>query len=405
MAMTGTATLTFITSAKRQLIPRMPQEVITASPVVKFARPRRSSSADMISLLDADLTCAGGAQAGVHRPTHGDMDKSNSCFENITATLRSLNDEELTEIVEAYITFGGRHRATGDRLNAFVDGLCHVPSVHAQSLLARHVILAPAPDAELVKRVLFVVARGIVESKGLISTNLIQAARALAFEQDTLPVELRQRSLASQARLILGIIAASVQRVDETAAHAIVAELETQLGLHDEAQSVSLRARREAGEELMSKMHPHHPDYEEWAWEARAPHREEEDKMVLLESLGNARMPRSLGHILSYVNSSTATRSMRRASVSALRHYDCEQSAGALIEAVAMDSEPQVRVDAYRVCVCTSRNGIRAASAVSGLMRKYPAVTLHVPSLPRRPWTQHPAHRFISAGIVHIRLQ
>jgi len=83
------------------------------------------------------------------------------------------------------------------------------------------------------------------------------------------------------------------------------------------------------------------------AFAARAPHREEEHKMVLLESLGNARMSRSLTHIISHVNSSVATPTMRRAGVSALRHFDCERSAGALIEAVTMDRWYHVRQDAY----------------------------------------------------------
>lgn len=339
MKSTSETAVKLLKSASTRAVPKLPADVVRSSPVAEALTRPKPDTPGLLAAVDQGMECV----LRFATLDEGNSGERSRCFDNLTSSLARATEPQLDLIADKYLAGA----EPGPALDLMVDAFGHLPTGRAQAQLTRHVLRASEPDEELVKRTLIVISRGLRTSPEAPSPALVRAIEDMAFHQETLPPALRTKVIRQRGLLMVGVLVRELSRFRSDEAHRLVQRLEDELGHHQDHATLQLRQRREAAEHDLSQLHPSHPRFDELAYQLRAPHREEEHKLVLLESLGNAALPRSLTHIISHVNSSVATPTMRRAGVSALRHFDCERSAGALIEAVTMDRWYHVRQDAY----------------------------------------------------------
>ncbi|XP_062593831.1 uncharacterized protein LOC134255325, partial [Saccostrea cucullata] len=211
---------------------------------------------------------------------------SGFCFRNIVNQLLELPDEEVVKIAEFYFTvlppsIFKYRKATENMVDAFGT----MNTELSERLLAEKVLLSPTPDHDLVSRVLTHVA---IKDKAP-SELMLKTLEDAVFHQEKFPTEFY---------------------INET------------LGQYP----WEYRQRRS----LMTFKEMEDYDYQ---------------KVILLETLGNARLDESYDYILSHINS-TNSPWIKRAGCHALRSYHHDHAAETLLHLALNDEDQAVRYEA-----------------------------------------------------------
>ena len=260
------------------------------------------------------------------------------------------------------------------RAETLVDALGGVYSASAQELLVSRAVMQPVGgprlqhgargDDGMARRVLLGLAHAYQQDNCVPAASVVSQIEQLAqlhipVPDDlvaghteavdvSLPSHLHSRAVREQSTLLLGIAADRLRGAGQLkAATAIVDKLEKYLGAHDSAatraETQKVRERRDAAHMRLAELGPAHPDFAAAAHDAYRPHAAEARRALLLEAVGNAAHPQSVSLLAGHLLSNATNPELRRAGVSALRHFNCTASAHALLEAAVLDPWQDVR--------------------------------------------------------------
>ncbi|CAG2251002.1 unnamed protein product [Mytilus edulis] len=165
---------------------------------------------------------------------------------------------------------------------------------------------------------------GLEESTIHVTKNMIAAMEDLVFNKENHPEEMYKEDLHERVLLCLGSVSHKLSKVGrEEEAIKITVRVHQWLGIHDPFEYRKKRAIQSEQEQI---------DYDHW-------------RVILLETLGNARMDFSFEYIVSHINS-TNSAWIKRAGVHALRKYEHEMAADEMYKAAMYDENDEVRYEA-----------------------------------------------------------
>ena len=280
-----------------------------------------------------NVSAHGAEEPSLVAPSHA------PCFAELVGALSSWRMPQLLQQLDAFMAEG----PTRLHLTVYLDALGHVGSDDAQMLLINEVLLTHDffEDMDLVKHALLALTHSIMQGH-CCSDSLLNTLDQLAFPTSA-PTEPGAEELQHRAALVLGIAANALARQDPARAALWSARLHAALGMHDADDAQRRSALRAEAEHRLAQTHPSSPEYDRLAGDLHSHIQHEQRQMVLLEALGNAAHSASLPHVISHANSSHAPAPVRRAAISALGQFSCQDSHDALLQSAVADHDPLVR--------------------------------------------------------------
>ncbi|XP_071094116.1 uncharacterized protein [Haliotis cracherodii] len=217
-----------------------------------------------------------------------------------------------------------------DERYLFLDILCRRGDEDSQKLVLQYVLNDQDATEDELRRPLF---HYVVLKEPIPET--VTSVKQLCFDGDYKHIPTVEMTLTQKrACLTLGALARSLSDIgNNTAAENVLEKLENKLGFYNHTLSSPILDRK--------KRSIHDFDYEQ--------HHHIVSKMVLLHSLGNAGMPRSLRHIRSYLQPNLGSPTWRRAAANSLRQYTCNESALLLFDILAHEENEKVHKEAREV--------------------------------------------------------
>ncbi|XP_021353372.1 uncharacterized protein LOC110450253 [Mizuhopecten yessoensis] len=280
----------------------------------------------------------------------------NICFFKIVDILRSLPDAELTKIAEHYFNIISR---TLNKNKANIQTILDVFGVlwtdHAQDLLTKHIFLNSDPDHALIQRLLVhVVGVDTVPTETILTTM-----EDIAFNPWKFPKSFYNRDTYHRTLLALGSVSNKLIKAGfKDRALWLMDKVHDMVGLHDPWEYRTKRAAMSEAEQI---------DYDR-------------RRVVLLETLGNARLDESFVYIMSHINT-TNSPWIKRAGCHALRKYNHQEAANVLLNAAIGDDDENVRYEAILLyqahpkssVIAPVDNRVRTANGTSMIVDPYSA--------------------------------
>ncbi|VDI24688.1 Hypothetical predicted protein, partial [Mytilus galloprovincialis] len=255
------------------------------------------------------------------QPQNGRTLEANACFFKIVDVLKSIPEEELIKLANYYFVElkPTRSRYVG-AMNTMLDAFGVLYTNFSENLLADYILKSPDPKPTLILRLL----THIVGKDNPPHDNMISAMEDLVFNKDDHPEEMYKEDLHERVLLCLGSVSHKLTKAGrEEEAIKITVRVHQWLGIHDPFEYRKKRAIQSEQEQI---------DYDHW-------------RVILLETLGNARMDFSFEYIVSHINS-TNSPWIKRAGVHALRKYEHEMAADEMYKAAMYDENDEVRYEA-----------------------------------------------------------
>ncbi|VDH91582.1 Hypothetical predicted protein [Mytilus galloprovincialis] len=255
------------------------------------------------------------------QPENGRTLEANACFFKIVDVLKAIPEEELTKLANYYFVElkSDRSRYVG-AMNIMLDAFGVIYTNFSENLLADYILKSPDPKPTLILRLL----THIVGKDNPPHDNMIAAMEDLVFNKDNHPEEMYKEDLHERVLLCLGSVSHKLTKAGrEEEAIKITVRVHQWLGIHDPFEYRKKRAIQSEQEQI---------DYDHW-------------RVILLETLGNARMDFSFEYIVSHINS-TNSPWIKRAGVHALRKYEHEMAADEMYKAAMYDENDEVRYEA-----------------------------------------------------------
>ncbi|CAG2189963.1 unnamed protein product [Mytilus edulis] len=255
------------------------------------------------------------------QPENGRTLEANACFFKIVDVLKAVPEEELTKLANYYFVElkSDRSRYVG-AMNTMLDAFGVLYTNFSENLLADYILKSPEPKPTLILRLL----THIVGKDNPPHDNMIAAMEDLVFNKENHPEEMYKEDLHERVLLCLGSVSHKLSKVGrEEEAIKITVRVHQWLGIHDPFEYRKKRAIQSEQEQI---------DYDHW-------------RVILLETLGNARMDFSFEYIVSHINS-TNSAWIKRAGVHALRKYEHEMAADEMYKAAMYDENDEVRYEA-----------------------------------------------------------
>ncbi|KAL8609979.1 hypothetical protein ACOMHN_029472 [Nucella lapillus] len=274
---------------------------------------RKKQLGDVMDQVTGNLTCMR------TQPKTASVKVLQECFHSLVAVLTSLSNTDVTTLTQDYL--GRKTRGTHYQRDKehMMDALWSVDTEHAQNEVMRAVLLSNPPDADHVERLLYLIGGGDHLPSEFITGTVV----SLTLKPEEHSEIFRSGELRHRLVLVLGIVIGQLQTAGQTErASDLAKRLQDMLGLHD---PYAFRQKRSTMTEA----------------EALA---EDQWKVVLLESLGNANLDQSYEHIVSHVNNSNS-QWVTRAGVHALRNYHHEHAANVILKAAMYDEHRTVRYE------------------------------------------------------------
>ncbi|XP_052074035.1 uncharacterized protein LOC127711918 [Mytilus californianus] len=255
------------------------------------------------------------------QPENGRTLAANTCFFKIVDVLKSIPEDELVKLAKYYFVElkSDRSRYVG-AMNIMLDAFGVIYTNFSENLLADYILKSSDPKPTLILRLL----THIVGKDNPPHDNMIAAMEDIVFNKENHPEEIYKENLHERVLLCLGAVShklTKVGRVEE--AISITVRVHQWLGIHDPFVYRKKRAIQSEQEQI---------DYDHW-------------RVILLETLGNARMDFSYEYIVSHINS-TNSPWIKRAGVHALRKYEHEMAADEMYKAAMFDENDEVRYEA-----------------------------------------------------------
>ncbi|XP_076472269.1 uncharacterized protein LOC143301765, partial [Babylonia areolata] len=320
----GQGQLQFLTKIKvknvQSLVPPDVAMVNTSIHVDKVQKKSRRKTAPektlqkMTDQITGNLTCmrTPGAEGRV----------IHDCFKLLLAVLKSLPNRDVTTLAHDYL--GPKTRLTQYQRDQehMLDALWSVGTAHAQNAVTGTVLLSDSPDPPYVERLLYLIGG----NDHLPSEFILQTIVTLTLKPEEQAKVYRSGVLRHRLVLILGALIGRLREAGQTErASSLGSQVQDMLGLHDPYEFRRKRSTMTEEETIAE---------DQW-------------KVVLLESLGNARLDQSYEHIVSHVNN-TNSQWVKRAGVHALRHYHHEHAANVILMAAMYDEHDTVRFESAR---------------------------------------------------------
>ncbi|XP_062616046.1 uncharacterized protein LOC134277751 [Saccostrea cucullata] len=264
--------------------------------------------------IEGNLTCM------ENQPAEGSHSLA-VCFHNIVILLKRLPDKEIVNLADFY--FQDLHPKTSLRkhmIENMLDVYSALNTELTEKLLVEKFFLNPKPDPEFIQRIVAHIATNDKAPHELLLNTLEDAV----FHQEKFPKEFYHRGTYSRCLLALGAISnllvkeGQLQRAKE-----MIRKVHGMLGMHDPWE---YRKKRSVMTEEEKESYDHH-------------------KVILLETLGNARMEESYDYIISHINS-TNSQWIKRAGCHALRKYEHQHAADSLLYSALFDEDQSVRYEA-----------------------------------------------------------
>nr|XP_022327831.1 uncharacterized protein LOC111127102 [Crassostrea virginica] len=243
------------------------------------------------------------------------------CFRNIVEIMKSMPDEDVLRIAEFYFEeldtgLPRNRRAKQNMIDVF--GVLSTPM--SDKILAEKIFLNPNPDPELVTRIL----THLATKPNSPHEVLLQVLEDAVFHKEKFPESFYGKDTHSRCMLALGAVSHKLSKEGTIhRARRAVEWAHSFLGLHDPYEYRKKRA-------LMSEKEKESYDLQ---------------KVILLETIGNARLDESYDYIISHINS-TNSQWIKRAGCHALRKYDHQHAADTLLYAALFDEDQSVRYEA-----------------------------------------------------------
>ncbi|CAG2251005.1 unnamed protein product [Mytilus edulis] len=292
------------------------------------------------------------------QPQNGRTLEANACFFKIVDVLKSIPEEELIKLANYYFVElkPTRARYVG-AMNTMLDAFGVLYTNFSENLLADYILKSPDPKPTLILRLL----THIVGKDNPPHDNMIAAMEDLVFNKDDHPEEMYKEDLHERVLLCLGSVSHKLTKAGrEEEAIKITVRVHQWLGIHDPFEYRKKRAIQSEQEQI---------DYDHW-------------RVILLETLGNARMDFSFEYIVSHINS-TNSAWIKRAGVHALRKYEHEMAADEMYKAAMREDVNGTGViDPYESGVMEIAPHLREKRSV-GFLEKFPKINfrLEAPSV------------------------
>ncbi|KAJ8320504.1 hypothetical protein KUTeg_002091 [Tegillarca granosa] len=309
--------LHFLTRVSAKYYIKPTDDMLTSSIHVDNVKPYRRKYKNIKQArkeIYGNLTCM------FNQPEKGSPDL-NKCFSDIVEILKSLTDEQQTEIAEYYFVrlrpVLTRNRADTE---AILDAFGILNTNHSQFLLNKLILLNPKPDVVLIQRLLFhIVAADTIPYEPMLIT-----LEDICFNSNKFPKQMFQNDTYYRALLTLGSVAGKLDQAGyKKRALWITNNVHNMLGMHDPWKYRKKREVMTEKEMLLYDLH----------------------RVVLLETLGNAKLDVSYDYIISHINS-TNSPWIKRAGVHALRGYKHQQAADDMLYSALYDEDENVRYEA-----------------------------------------------------------
>ncbi|XP_063397426.1 uncharacterized protein LOC134681722 [Mytilus trossulus] len=255
------------------------------------------------------------------QPENGRTLVANACFFKIVDVLKSIPEEELVKLANYYFVElkSDRSRYVG-AMNYMLDAFGVLYTNFSENLLTDYILKSPHPKITLILRLM----THIVGKDNPPHDNMIAAMEDIVFNKENHPKEMYRENLLERVLLCLGSVSHKLSKVGRLAeAISITERVHQWLGIHDPFVYRKKRAIQSEQEQI---------DYDHW-------------RVILLETLGNARMDFSYEYIVSHINS-TNSPWIKRAGVHALRKYEHEMAANEMYKAAMYDENDEVRYEA-----------------------------------------------------------
>ncbi|XP_046568758.1 uncharacterized protein LOC124277142 [Haliotis rubra] len=252
-------------------------------------------------------------------PAKGDANRT-QCVQELREILQALHPEDYKEFVNSVLNVScgaAESNCSVERL-VFIDIVARIADEISQELIVKHVLNRTDPNEEELRHVFIhciAIAKPIMQ--------VVRAVEGYCFGVgDQHHGSINLTVVQTRACLAVGSLARNLHLYSNSSdAVRLVEKIESWITKHE--------------------MHPH--------YRHKRSVRIEKDshyiisKKILLHSLGNAGHPQSLNRIISLTSPGHGHHDWRRAAVEALRHYRCNQSAGALLESALRDAKQSVR--------------------------------------------------------------
>ncbi|XP_046375524.2 uncharacterized protein LOC124148470 [Haliotis rufescens] len=252
-------------------------------------------------------------------PEKGDANRT-QCVQELREILQALHTDDYKEFVHSVLNVSCGVVETNcsvERL-VFIDIVARIADEISQEVIVKRVLNRTDPDEEELRHVFI---HCIAIQKPIV--QVVQAVEDYCFGiEDQHHGSINLTVVQTRACLAIGSLARNLHLYSNSSdAVRLVGKIESWITKHE--------------------MHPH--------YRHKRSVRIGKDshyiisKKILLHSLGNAGHPKSLNRIISHTSPGQGHHDWRRAAVEALRHYRCNQSAGALLESVLRDDKQSVR--------------------------------------------------------------
>uniref|UniRef100_A0A8W8J8B9 Vitellogenin domain-containing protein n=1 Tax=Magallana gigas TaxID=29159 RepID=A0A8W8J8B9_MAGGI len=317
MSYTSRGKLTFISRHEHKKEWLKPTEHLMKAPIqigkVKHI-PKHLNFTEIRKNIATNLTCI------ENQPEQGSPGTA-VCFLNIVNQLKKLPDKEVERLAHFYFdilqTTTDKYKKAKENM---VDAFGAMSTDLSERILAEKIMLSSSPDANLVKRILTHVAT----NDKIPSEVMMKALEDAVFHQEKYPAAFYAKDTHSRCMLALGAVSHKLMKEGKAEkARKIINKIHANLGLHDPWEYRVKRA----------------------AMTTREKEEYDLNKVILLETLGNARLDESYDFILSHINS-TNSPWIKRAGCHALRHFDHEHAANTLLYAALYDEDQSVRYEA-----------------------------------------------------------
>ncbi|KAK3101652.1 hypothetical protein FSP39_005219 [Pinctada imbricata] len=245
----------------------------------------------------------------------------NKCFHNIISVLNILPESEIDKIAQYYLQYL-KPSSWQNRFNteSMLDALGVLGTDQAQQLLNRLVLRNPKPNHDLMQRVLV----QIVSKDDPPHECIMRTIKEMTFEPYKFPKEALRNDTHHRFMLALGSVAYKLEKNGRSKeAHDITHRIHDMLGMHDPWLFRQKRATMDEAAQIAYDL----------------------NKVILLESLGNAGLEMSFPYIVSHINDTNA-QWIKRAGCHALRKYEHQQAANALLKTALFDDDQNVRYEA-----------------------------------------------------------
>lgn len=322
----GSSYVTVTYTNKRQILKRgkdAVQKIISSlqndSLETKFEKPETT-----MDKVQQNITQAWNC---IHKFSNKEHENRSVCVNQLRDHLRDLNRQEYREYAEKELSTVCDVKdaeCEDDRL-ILIDIVSRMGDVTSQELVVKYVLSKrPWVDEEL--RRVFIHCTALEHPV----EGFVSAVEKVCFgEKDVFHGSRTLSSTQSRACLAVGSLVKHLD-ADGQLQHAnrLSEKLETWLDRHGEGDAHIVK--REATEQ-------HH------GWMSEDEETEHLSKAVLLHSLGNGALPRSRSRLLQHAEPNSGHHIWRRAAVDALRHFNCSESARAVLNSAMQDEVFSVR--------------------------------------------------------------